>query len=163
MDEWSATVTDHKHGASRREQWKREQEERIAAWGGPLSDEEIVEAIRRMRRLEVDHPLPDDDTDGASRLPLHEAFDLRYHVPRSQVWEGSRGKQRGNVHLYVKEGEAFVAGRIHRVEHQTLCGRRAWYARPLQGNEGQREDEFCPRCVEIGTRSNGRLSGLVAA
>lgn len=43
------------------------------------------------------------------------------------------------------------------------CGRRAWYDRDLDQHEGEREDEFCARCLEIGTRENGRLSELVAA
>ena len=93
-----------------------------------------------------------------TRLTIREAFDTRYHVPRSQVWEGSRGKQGGHVHLYVKAGEAFEAGRIRRVERETLCGRVAWYDRPAEDSE-----ELCPRCYEIGTRPNGRLTGLVNA
>lgn len=99
----------------------------------------------------------------ADRLTVREAFDLRYHVPRSQVWGGSRGRQRGNVHLYVKAGEAFQAGRIRRVQHQTLCGRSAWYDRALEGDEGKTPDDWCDRCLEIGTRSNGVLSELVMA
>lgn len=99
----------------------------------------------------------------SSRVSLREAFDLRYHVPRSQVWEGSRGKQRGNVHLHVKAGEAFEAGRVRRTRYQALCGRRAWYDRALEGDEGQRQDDFCPRCIEIGTRPSGRITGLVVA
>ena len=97
-----------------------------------------------------------------ARLTIRQAFDLRYHVPRSQVWEGSRGTQRGNVHLYVKGGEAFQAGRIRRVQHQTLCGKTAWYDRALEGDEGQRREDFCPRCIEIGTREIGVITGLVA-
>lgn len=93
-----------------------------------------------------------------TRLTIREAFDPRYHVPRSQVWERSRGKQRGHVHLYVRAGEAFEAGRIRRVERETLCGRVAWYDRPAEDGE-----ELCPRCFEIGTRPNGRLKGLVNA
>lgn len=92
------------------------------------------------------------------RLTLAEAFDRRYHVPRSQVYGGSRGGQSGHVHLYVKEGEAFEAGRIRRLERQTLCGKRAWMDRePFDG------ETPCPRCVEIGTRPNGRITGLVTA
>jgi hypothetical protein len=53
-----------------------------------------------------------------------------YHVPRSQVWEGSRGAQSGKVHLHV-DGAA-------------LCGRSAWYPRPLDPGETA---ERCPRCV----------------
>lgn len=101
---------------------------------------------------------------GASeRLTIREAFDLRYHVPRSQVWAGSRGRQVGNVHLHVKRGEAFQADRIRRVQHQALCGRSAWYDREIEGDEGQRKGDFCARCVEIGTRVSGRLSGLVTS
>jgi hypothetical protein len=91
-----------------------------------------------------------------SRLPLREAFDLRYHVPRSQAWEGSRGRQAGRVHMHVKAGEAFEAGRIRRVEGQALCGRRGRYERAPEDGE-----QPCPRCAEIGTRSDGRLTGLV--
>jgi hypothetical protein len=95
---------------------------------------------------------------GVTRLTLSEAFDLRYHVPRSQVWEGSRGRQVGHVHLHVKEGEAFEAGRIRRVEFRSLCGRNGWYDRdPIEG------ETACPRCVEIGSRENARLTGLVTA
>jgi hypothetical protein len=93
-----------------------------------------------------------------ARLTLSEAFDSRYHVPRSQVWGGSRGGQSGNVHLYVKAGEAFQAGRIRRVGRQSLCGKSAWYDRPPMDGEA-----LCPRCVEIGTRESGRITGLVAA
>jgi hypothetical protein len=50
-----------------------------------------------------------------------------YHVPRSQVWEGSRGRQRGHVHL-------------HREDGSSLCGRRGWYERPAEG------EALCPRC-----------------
>ena len=92
-----------------------------------------------------------------TRVRLSEAFDARYHVPRSQVWEGSRGGQRGHVHLHVRKGDAFQAGRIRRVQGESLCGKRGWYERPAEG-EG-----LCPRCLEIGTRPKGRLTGLVAA
>jgi hypothetical protein len=53
----------------------------------------------------------------------------RYHVPRSQVWEGSRGRQTGRIHLHVD-------GRV-------LCGARLpWYGRePMEG------EERCSRCV----------------
>lgn len=58
-----------------------------------------------------------------------------YHVPRSQVWPGSRGRQVGHVHLHFDKGGA-------------LCGRRGWYERPL--SEGEVE-ENCPRCVKRAT------------
>lgn len=53
-----------------------------------------------------------------------------YHVPRSQVWPGSRGRQHGNVHLHGADG-------------RPLCGRRGWYERPLEPGEQART---CPRC-----------------
>ena len=90
---------------------------------------------------------------------MREAFDALYHVPRSQVWPGSRGRQSGLIHLHVKSGEAFEAGRLRRIQHQSLCGRRGWYERPTEDAEPQRQ---CERCVEIGMRPSGRLSGLVA-
>lgn len=99
----------------------------------------------------------------SDRLTIRRAFNLRYHVPRSQVWEGSRGFQRGNVHLHVKQGEAFQAGRIRRVQHQALCGKVAWYDRVAEDAEAATEAQFCARCVEIGTRHDGRLSALVTA
>lgn len=52
---------------------------------------------------------------------------LRYHVPRNQVYPGSRGRQSGHVHLHI-DGYA-------------LCGRNGWYERPPEG-----ETERCPRC-----------------
>lgn len=99
----------------------------------------------------------------ADRLTIREAFELRYHVPRSQVWGGSRGGQSGQVHLHVKRGNAFVAGRIRRSDGQALCGRNGWYERPPTENEDGQREQFCQRCVEIGTRESGRLSGLVNA
>lgn len=76
-----------------------------------------------------------------------------YHVPRSQVWEGSRGRQRGNVHLHVDVDE-LVIGRIRRVRGQPLCGRRGWYERPPEG-----ETTLCPRCAAI----RDRLAAKAAA
>lgn len=76
-----------------------------------------------------------------------ETFDARYHVPRSQVWEGSRGGQRGNVHLHVRA--EFKLGRIRRKPGEALCGRRSWFPRALH------QDEIatpCPRCAEIAGR-----------
>lgn len=60
-----------------------------------------------------------------------------YHVPRSQVWPGSRGRQRGNVHLHDDGGRA-------------LCGRRGWYERPLDPGEQER---LCPRCATRAARA----------
>lgn len=73
-------------------------------------------------------------------------FERRYHVPRSQVWEGSGGRQRGNIHLHVTE--QFDKGRIHRKRGEALCGKRGWYERPV--DEWDHGD--CPRCQEIAAR-----------
>lgn len=79
---------------------------------------------------------------------------LRYHVPRSQVWEGSRGRQRGHVHMHVTE--QLDVGRLHRRAGQALCGRRGWYERPPTENE---DEDLCPRCVELSDRYLGSNSG----
>ena len=84
-----------------------------------------------------------------SAAELAERFELLYHVPRSQVWEGSRGRQSGNTHLHVRE-ERFDVGRIHRTRGQALCGRSAWYARPPEFPS--EFADFCPRCAEIAAR-----------
>ena len=94
------------------------------------------------------------------RLTLREAFDALYHVPRSQVWPGSRGRQSGLIHLHVKSGEAFEAGRLRRIQHQSLCGRRGWYERPTEDTEPT--PRLCERCVMIGVRESGRLYELVS-
>ena len=71
-------------------------------------------------------------------------FDARYHVPRSQVWEGSRGGQSGCVHLHVTE--PFELGRIRRKPGQALCGKRGWWERPAEG------ERLCPRCESVAGR-----------
>ena len=78
-----------------------------------------------------------------------EPFELRYHVPRSQVWAGSRGRQSGNTHLHVR-AERFDLGRIHRLKGQPLCGKRGWYERPPEYDSEFRD--LCPRCQEIAAR-----------
>jgi hypothetical protein len=80
--------------------------------------------------------------------PQNAAFVRRYHVPRSQVWEGSRGRQRGLVHLHVADWE-FHSGRIHRRKGEALCSRKnPWWAREPYPDE----TEMCPRCEEIASR-----------
>jgi hypothetical protein len=74
-------------------------------------------------------------------------FDRLYHVPRSQVWQGSRGAQTGHVHLHVRE--QFDHGRIHRSKGRALCGRDGWWERPLDPGEVEPD---CPRCAEIAAR-----------
>jgi hypothetical protein len=74
-------------------------------------------------------------------------YDVRYHVPRSQVWEGSGGRQRGHVHLHAKEDQQI--GRLKPTRGQALCGKHGWYERPLDELEVQ---TACPRCAEIERR-----------
>lgn len=84
---------------------------------------------------------------------------LRYHVPRSQVWAGSRGGQSGRTHLHVAraydavdpEPPVQVTARIRRRPGEALCGRRGWYERPPL-DDIERED-ICPRCADILTRA----------
>lgn len=78
--------------------------------------------------------------------------ELRYHVPRSQVWAGSRGGQSGNVHVHVLE--ELVSGRLRRRPGQALCTTRpAWWARELEPGELERLPAgFCLRCVELADR-----------
>lgn len=74
----------------------------------------------------------------------------RYHVPSSQVWEGSRGAARGHVHLHVTED--LTLGRIVRRAGECLCAKRhGTYERPLDADE--RENEFrCERCFAVAAR-----------
>jgi len=62
-------------------------------------------------------------------------MEAAYFVPRSQVWEGSRGRQSGRVHLFAPDSS------------RTLCGRkRGWYERPA--------DTTDPRCARCETAAN---------
>lgn len=88
-----------------------------------------------------------------------DQWSARYHVPRSQVWEGSRGGQAGNVHLHLPieprdpwMPRAFTAttGRattIERYPGAALCKRSAWYDRP-----GEPDEARCPKCVDLAER-----------
>lgn len=77
----------------------------------------------------------------------------RYHVPRSQCYEGSRGGQSGKVHLHVNNGPTrFTAasGRsITRGGGVALCLRNGWYARAQEADEHHAR---CPRCVALAER-----------
>lgn len=73
------------------------------------------------------------------------ATEPRYHVPRSQVWAGSRGRQSGNVHLHVTDD--VTIGRLARRKGASLCGKRGWYEREPTAGE-----ETCPRCLDIAHR-----------
>lgn len=72
------------------------------------------------------------------------ALDALYHVPRSQVWAGSRGRQQGHVHLHVLE-RIVPGGRFTvRQPGRALCLARGWYERPREEGE-----QLCPRCVQL--------------
>jgi hypothetical protein len=78
------------------------------------------------------------------------ALERRYHVPRSQVWEGSRGGQSGKVHLHVLD-ELHV-GRLHRRRGAALCGRSGWYERPPEYESERADEALCPLCVGMANR-----------
>lgn len=79
-----------------------------------------------------------------------------YHVPRSQVWQGSRSRQAGCAHLHV--AETFVRGRITRYAGQSLCGKVGWYERPAET-----DDRPCPRCMDMASRYGVRVPVGVGA
>jgi hypothetical protein len=85
-----------------------------------------------------------DTSDGA-------LLEARYHVPRSQVWAKSGGRQSGNVHLHYT-GFVLLVGRISRTHGQALCGRSGWYERPPEGAHELADEALCPRCREIADR-----------
>ena len=78
-----------------------------------------------------------------------------YHVPRSQVWEGSRGRQTGAVHLHATVDWSLSAkrgrrGSLVRRAGQALCGRHGWYER-----EVEHESDLtvrCTNCVRMAER-----------
>ena len=76
-----------------------------------------------------------------------QLLEARYHVPRSQVYPGSRGRQHGHVHLHAKV--PINVGRIHRQPGQALCGRLGWWERPLEELEIATP---CPRCADVERR-----------
>jgi hypothetical protein len=68
-----------------------------------------------------------------------------YLVPRSQVWQGSRGRGTGHVHLRATADAA--DGRLQVKPGQLLCKRPGgWYEREPDG------EPRCPRCVERAER-----------
>lgn len=73
--------------------------------------------------------------------------ELRYHVPRSQVWEGSRGRQKGHYHIHVTE--RLLSPPLVRVPGASLCGKRGWYERPPQNGD---DYETCPTCLKRAER-----------
>jgi hypothetical protein len=90
-------------------------------------------------------------------FPDPTVWTWRYRVPRSQVFEGSKGGQQGYVHLHLPACLSITAyatigpvrrTTIKRIGGQALCGiKRGWYERP--GNPGE---TVCPRCVDYASR-----------
>lgn len=77
------------------------------------------------------------------------ALDLRYHVPTSQTWQGSRGAAKGNVHLHVK-GDVTL-GRRKRKAGECLCSKKhGTYERPPDPTD----TNLCPECVRV-AETNG--------
>lgn len=82
------------------------------------------------------------------RVTVSVRVEERYHVPGSQVWEGSRGGQRGTVHLHVLE--PFESGRFKRAPGECLCPKkRGTYERPPDGIDFQYR---CTRCADLAER-----------
>lgn len=74
-------------------------------------------------------------------------LERRYHVPRNQVWEGSRGRQTGRVHFHVTETVNLDRG-LRRSAGEALCSRKhGWYERPPVDGE-----QDCPECVARAAR-----------
>lgn len=72
----------------------------------------------------------------------------RYHIPKSQLYEGSRGGHRGNVHLHVLEDVKL--GRLVRKSGECLCSKKhGSYEREPDDNETR-----CPSCDRI-AKKNG--------
>ncbi|MFD7161214.1 hypothetical protein ACFV9C_41980 [Kribbella sp. NPDC059898] len=69
------------------------------------------------------------------------SWSVRYHVPRSQVWEGSRT-------LTATTGRRTS---ITRHSGAAMCNRYAWYDRdPMTAEQGP--EHRCPRCVTLADR-----------
>lgn len=82
-----------------------------------------------------------------------ETWTLRYHVPRSQVWEGSRGRQSGAVHLHAVDEITVTAkrgrcGTLTRAAGRSLCGKHGWYERPVK-----HDSDLQLRCAECERRA----------
>ncbi len=75
-------------------------------------------------------------------------YELRVHVPISQVWPRSVGGQSGKTHLHVRERT--VIGRIKRDKGRSLCGRSGWFER--EPDSDRERSDICPRCAEIAAR-----------
>jgi len=80
-------------------------------------------------------------------------WQVRYHVPRSQVWGGSRGGQTGAIHLHAPETVTLTAkqgrgGTLKVGSGGALCQRIGWYERPVE-----HESDLRVRCAECDRRA----------
>ena len=63
------------------------------------------------------------------------------------MWAGSRGGQAGAVHLHATR--QVTVGRITRGPGQALCGKLAWWDRPVQ-----HDSDLRVRCAECARRAD---------
>jgi hypothetical protein len=97
-----------------------------------------VAPVRTALSEAVETPKPD-----AVKL-IEGALEPRYHIPGSQVYEGSRGKAKGNIHLHVT-GD-MTLGRRARTRGQCLCSKKnGSMERPPDPDE----KKMCPECVKV--------------
>jgi hypothetical protein len=74
---------------------------------------------------------------------------LRRSVPYSQVWPGSRGRERGRIHLELAADRECRIGRLTRHPGELLCGKRPWHSEPARLDD---DEPCCSRCVELAER-----------
>lgn len=73
-------------------------------------------------------------------------------VPRSQVWPGSRGGERGRIHLRLA-GDGISSpvriGRLNRYPGQLLCAKGPWHSETARFDD---DETRCSRCQELADR-----------
>lgn len=112
-----------------------------------------IERAQGVEPPSVQEPPARTDTDQVERRdePVSASaasFPLvpRYHVPQSQVWEGSAGRAHGNVHLHVTEDRK--VGRRVRKKGECLCSKKhGSMERPPEALELERWQ--CTECFEV--------------
>lgn len=82
------------------------------------------------------------ECDGSQR------WDVIRSVPWSQVHPGSRGGERGRLHLQ-RMSAAFSSGRLTRCPGQLLCGRTPWHS---VGARVQDDEQRCVSCADFAVR-----------
>lgn len=107
------------------------------------------------RPVTAEAPAPPEQPTSIVIGPEGDTWTPLYHVPRSQVWEGSGGGHEGHVHLTLQGNRLVkllaVTGRrnlLTRKSGSVLCGKpRGWYERTPRGGETR-----CPRCAAFAER-----------